>query len=81
MLKASEVKMMDGHVYNGVDLIPSDDGFVLLVDEKVIQIMHHAVASIFAAIEICDFGGKMSEIMLVPLLRVVRRSSESGIST
>lgn len=46
MLKASEVKMMDGQVYNGVDLIPSDDGFVLLVDEKVIQVMHHAVASI-----------------------------------
>lgn len=46
MLKASEVKMMDGSVYNGVDLIPSDDGFILLDDDKVVQVMHHAVASI-----------------------------------
>ena len=29
----------------------------------------YSSASIFAAIEICDFGGRMSEIMEVPLLR------------
>jgi len=46
MLKASEVKLMDGQTYTDVDIIPSDDGFVIIQDEVVIQILHHAVASI-----------------------------------
>ncbi len=45
MLKASLVKLMDGTEYENVELIPSDDGLVMLVDsDAVIHLMHHTIS-------------------------------------
>ena len=46
MLKASELKLMDGTTMENVELIPSDDGLVVMDGEEVVHIMHHALASV-----------------------------------
>ncbi len=51
MLKATKVVLVDGTEYEDVDLIPSDDGIVLVQaamddSEVVIHIMHHAISRI-----------------------------------
>jgi len=48
MLKASSVVLNNGTTFNGVTLIPSDDGFVVIEadGERVTQVMHHAVSHI-----------------------------------
>tara|TARA_B100000287_G_scaffold435648_1_gene505307 strand:- start:6424 stop:6831 length:408 start_codon:yes stop_codon:yes gene_type:complete len=46
MLKANELKLMNGNSMSDVELIPTDDGYVIIDGEEVIHIMHHAVLSI-----------------------------------
>jgi hypothetical protein len=46
MLRASKVVLMDGTEFTEVDLIPSDDGIVIIKDLELIQIMHHAIATV-----------------------------------
>tara|TARA_B100000686_G_C16737899_1_gene944770 strand:+ start:202 stop:534 length:333 start_codon:yes stop_codon:yes gene_type:complete len=46
MLRASKVVLMDSTEYTDVELIPSDDGIVIINDSEIVQIMHHAISSI-----------------------------------
>jgi DNA-dependent RNA polymerase auxiliary subunit epsilon len=52
MLRAAKVVLIDGTEYEDVELIPSDDGIVVVQSavgesEVVIHIMHHAISRIF----------------------------------
>jgi hypothetical protein len=51
MLKATKVVLVDGTEYEDVELIPTDDGIVLVQStlgesETVVHIMHHAISRI-----------------------------------
>ena len=44
MLKAAELKLMDGTTFAEIELIPSDDGYIVLDGEEVIHIMLHSIS-------------------------------------
>ena len=50
-----------------------------LTRDLMFEAVPYSSASILAANEICDFGGRISEIMLVPLLRAERPMQELSV--